>query len=108
MRQAKKDQKAADAARKIEIKKAREEAERLALEEEALLTEGLDDLEKVLMRSTIRAKVSEQGDIYIYIQRQDIETENPHHVLVWTVGGRPSEGEIWWPHLSGCVGWGYR
>lgn len=60
MRQKKKDEKAAEAAKRLHIKKLKEEAERLAAEEEAALTAGLDDLEKVLMRSTIRAKVSDQ------------------------------------------------
>lgn len=59
MRKRKKEQKAEEAARKLKIKEAKAEAERLALEEEAALTEGMDDLEKVLMRSKIRAKVSE-------------------------------------------------
>ena len=57
MRKRKKEQKAEEAARKLAIKAAKAEAERLALEEEAALTEGMDDLEKVLMRSKIRAKV---------------------------------------------------
>lgn len=64
MRQRKKEQKEAEAARRAEIRRLKEEAERLAAEEEAALTAGLDDLEKVLMRSTIRAKVSEQGERY--------------------------------------------
>lgn len=58
MRQAKKEEKAREAAMKLAIKEAKAEAERIAQEEEAALTAGLDDLEKVLMRSTIRAKVS--------------------------------------------------
>lgn len=61
VRQTRKDQKAAQAARRLEIKKIKEDAERLAAEEEAALTAGLDDLEKVLMRSTIRAKVSKRA-----------------------------------------------
>lgn len=57
MRQSKKDQRALEAATKLAVKEAKAEAERLAKEDEAALTEGLDDLEKVLLRSTIRAKV---------------------------------------------------
>lgn len=57
MRQAKKEEREREAATKLAIREAKAEAERIALEEEAALTEGLDDLEKVLMRSTIRAKV---------------------------------------------------
>ncbi len=57
MRKRKKEQKAEEVARKLRIKEAKAEAERQALEEEAALTEGMDDLEKVLMRSKIRAKV---------------------------------------------------
>lgn len=70
MRQNKRDQKAAEAAKRLEIKRLKEEAERLAAEEEAALTAGLDDLEKVLMRSTIRAKVSERGGRGIRDKRQ--------------------------------------
>ncbi|CAN0045895.1 unnamed protein product [Scytosiphon promiscuus] len=60
MRQARKEEKARDAAMKLAIKEAKAEAERIAQEEEAALTAGLDDLEKVLMRSTIRAKKQER------------------------------------------------
>lgn len=64
MRQSRKDQKALEAATKLAIKEAKAEAERLAIEEEAALTEGLDDLEKVLMRSTIKAKVSPSPPVF--------------------------------------------
>lgn len=67
MRQSKKDQKALEAATKLAIKEAKAEAERLAIEEEAALTEGLDDLEKVLMRSTIRAKVRRPCVVLLYV-----------------------------------------
>ncbi|CAB1117401.1 unnamed protein product [Ectocarpus sp. CCAP 1310/34] len=60
MRQAKKEEREREAATKLAIREAKAEAERIALEEEAALTEGLDDLEKVLMRSTIRAKKQER------------------------------------------------
>ncbi|CAM9300216.1 unnamed protein product [Pylaiella littoralis] len=60
MRQSKRDQRALEAATKLAVKEAKAEAERLAKEDEAALTEGLDDLEKVLQRSTIRAKRQER------------------------------------------------
>lgn len=56
-REVRRESKRAAAAAKLAAKEAKLEAERLAQEEEDKLVEGLDELEMVLMRQTLRAKV---------------------------------------------------
>eukprot|EP00904_Undaria_pinnatifida_P009670 jgi/Undpi1/5833/HiC_scaffold_2.g01107.m1 len=55
-REVRRESKRAAAAAKLAAKEAKLEAERLAQEEEDKLVEGLDELEMVLMRQTLRAK----------------------------------------------------